>query len=79
MPVKGTVDFLFVQKRMEGYREIDQNLHMCFADFKKAFDLKVPRKVGEWAMRRKDIPEMLVKVVMTLYKEKTTKIKVGSG
>ena len=30
-------------------------------------------------MRKKEIPDMMVKAVMSLYKESTTKIKVGSG
>ena len=29
---------------------------MCFVDMEKAFD-RVPRKVMEWAMRKKDLPE----------------------
>ena len=43
-----------------------------------AFDM-IPRKVVEWAMRKKDISEMMVKAVMSLYEEATTKIKVGSS
>ena len=30
-------------------------------------------------MRKKEIPEMMVKAVMSWYKEATTKIKVGSA
>ena len=32
----------------------------------KAFD-RVPRKVLEWALRKKGIPEVLVRSVMSLY------------
>ena len=34
-------------------------LCMCFVDVEKAFD-RVPRKVLEWVMRMKGIPEVLV-------------------
>ena len=44
VPGKGTVDVLFVLKRMEEeYRE-EKSLCMCFVDLAKAFD-RVPRKV----------------------------------
>ena len=38
---------------------------MCFADLQKAFNW-VPRRVMEWAMRKKGLPEILVKEVMSL-------------
>ena len=44
----------------------------------KAFD-GVPRRVMEWAMRKKGLPEILDNAVMSLYKEAETKVRVGSG
>ena len=41
---------------------------MCFVDLDKAFD-RVPRNVLEWVMRKKGIPEVLVKSLMSLYEE----------
>ena len=41
-------------------------LCMCFVDLEKSFD-RVPRKVFEWATRKKGIPEVLVRSVMSLY------------
>ena len=35
-------------------------------DLEKAFD-RVPRKVLEWAMRKRGIPEATVRAVMSLY------------
>ena len=53
MPRRGTTDALLVVRRMqEKYRDKKKKLYMCFMDIDKAFD-KVPRKVMEWAMRRK--------------------------
>ena len=50
---------------------------MCFVDLEKAFD-GVPRKVVEWAMIKKGIPEALFTAVMSLYKVARTKVKVGT-
>ena len=50
---------------------------MCFVDLEKAFD-RVPRKVFDWAMRKKEIPEVLVKPVMGLYEGVKSRIIVDS-
>ena len=39
---------------------------MCFVDIEKAFD-KVPRKVMEWVMRKKGLPEVIARMMMSLY------------
>ena len=38
----------------------EKKLYMCVVDPEKAFD-RVPRKVLEWALRKKEIPEVLVR------------------
>ena len=50
---------------------------MCFVDLEKAFH-GVPKKVVEWAMRKKGIKEALVAAVMSLYKVERAKVKVGT-
>ena len=35
-------------------------------NIEKAFD-RVPRKVMEWAIRKKGLPEVIVRAVMSLY------------
>ena len=50
---------------------------MCFVDLEKAFD-RVPRKVLEWAMRKKGIPEVLVRSVMSHYEGAKTRARVDS-
>ena len=52
-------------------------LYTCFVDHEKAFD-RVPKKVVEWAMRKKGIPEALGTAVMSQYKGARTKVKVGT-
>ena len=44
----------------------------------KAFD-RVPRKVIEWALRKKELAEVLVQAMMSLYEGSRTKVRVGSG
>ena len=75
---RGRTDALFIVKRkQEEYKEKDKKLLMCFVDLEKAFD-RVPRKVKQWALRMKRLPEILVKAVMSLYEGSKTKVKVGS-
>ena len=50
---------------------------MCFVDLDEAFD-RVPRKVLEWALRKKGIPEALVRSVMSLYEGAKTRVRVDS-
>ena len=78
MPGRGTTDALFVmRRRQEEYRDEKKKLYMCFVDIETAFD-RVSRKVMEWAMRKKGLPEEVVRVVMGLYHRANTKARVGS-
>ena len=57
------------------FRELKQN-YMCFIYLEKAFD-RVPRKVLEWALRKRGIPEAIVRAVMSLYEGATTRVRIG--
>ena len=46
---------------------------MCFVDLEKAFDT-VPRKVFELAFRKKEILEVFVRSVMSLYEGAKTRV-----
>ena len=48
-------------------------MHMCFVDVEKAFN-RVPKMVMEWAMRKKEIAEVIVRAVMSLYHGVETKV-----
>ena len=66
MPEKGTTHALFVLKRMqEKFQEREKKLYMCFVDLEEAFD-RVPRKVMEWALRKKGLADVLVQAVISL-------------
>ena len=79
MPGKRTVDAIFIVRRMqEEYQKKDKKLYMCFVDMEKALD-GVPRKVMEWAMRKKGLSELMVRAVMSLYDGAKTRVKVGSA
>ncbi|XP_077862361.1 uncharacterized protein LOC144344061 [Saccoglossus kowalevskii] len=78
MPGKGTIDAVFILRRMqEEYGAKGKKLYMCFVDLEKAFD-RVPRKVMEWVMRKRGIPETIVRAVMSLYEGAKTRVRVGS-
>ena len=66
MPGKETVDAIFIVRRMqEEYQKKDKKLYTCFVDMEKAFD-RMPRKVMEWAMRKKGLSEVIARAVMSL-------------
>ena len=50
----------------EEYRDNKKKLYLCFMDIAKAFD-RVPRTVMDWAMRKKGLPEVIARAVMSLY------------
>ena len=78
MPGPGTTDTVFIVRRMlKEYREKDKKLFMCFVDLKKAFN-RIPRRVMQWALRKKGLPGILVKAVMRLCESSKTKVEVGS-
>ena len=51
---------------------------MCFVDLEKAFD-RVPRKVAEWAPRKKALPKVLMQAVMSLCEGLKTNVRGGLG
>ena len=76
MSGKGTIDAVFILRKLQEIYLDKEKLYMCFVDLEKAFD-RVPRKVLEWAMRKKGIPEVMVRAVMSLYEGAKTRVRVG--
>ena len=66
MRERGAIDAVFILRRMQEEYHAKEKSCMRFAVLEKAFD-RLPRKVLRWAMRKKGIPEVLVRSVMSLY------------
>ena len=49
---------------------------MCLVDLEKAFN-RVTRKVLEWALRKRGVPEVMVRAVMSLHEGAKTRVRVG--
>ena len=78
MSERGTIDAVFILRRMkEEYQAKGKNLYMCFVYLEKAFD-RVLRKVLEWAMRKKGIPNVFVRPVMSLYEGAISRVRLYS-
>ena len=78
MPERETIDAVSILRSMqEEYDANRKKLYMCFVDLQKAFD-RVLREVLEWAMRKKGIPEVLIRSVMSLYEGAKTRVRVDS-
>ena len=64
-----------VRQLQEKYLEKRTMLYHVFVDLEKAFD-KVPRRAISWALRRQLVPESLLQLVMLLYDETSSRVKV---
>ena len=79
MTGRSKVDAIFILRRIqESYLGTNRKLFICFVDLKKAFD-RVPKKVIEWALRKKLVPERLVQTVMSMYKGAKTRVQLRGG
>ena len=59
MPERGTIDAVFILRRMqEEYQTKGKKVYIYFVDLENVL-YRVPRKVLEWALRRKEIPEAM--------------------
>ena len=58
--------------------EKNKILYHIFVELEKAFD-KVPRCAIEWALRRQMVPERLIRMVMALYSNTRSRVRVAGG
>ena len=78
MPGKGTVDAISIMWRMQKeFKKKVKKLYMCFVGMEKAFD-RMPREVMEKAIRKKDLSEVMVRAVLSLYDGAKIRVRVGS-
>ena len=76
-PGRGTTDAIFIVRQLqERFIVRKRDLYFVFVDLEKAFD-RVPREVVEWALRKFENEEWLVRVVMALYEGATTRVRVN--
>ena len=76
MPKKEIIDAVFILRRMqEEYHAKGKKMYIYFVDLYRAF-YRVSRKVLEWVMRKKRIPDVLVRSVMSLYEGVKTRVRV---
>ena len=60
MPERGTFDAVFITRRLREEYHAKGKSNMCLVDLEKAFD-RAPRKVLDWAMRKKEVHGVLVR------------------
>ena len=73
------MDGLFVLRQLQdNYGGMKKELHLIFVDLEKAFD-RVPGKVIEWALRRQNVPERMVQLIMALYVNTNSRVKTFTG
>ena len=58
---KYIIDVIFISKRIHKHLAKQRKLHKCFVGLENAFD-RVQRKVMEWSMMKKRVPELAMAV-----------------
>ena len=73
-----TSDAVFILRRMhEKCHAKGKKLYMCFEDLERTL-ARVPRKVLQWAMRKKGIPEVFARSAMSLYEGAKMTVRADS-
>ena len=76
---RGTVDAIFIVRQLQEKRlEGNQKLFCAFIDLEKAYD-RIPREVVFWCLRKRKVPERLVRLVEMMYRRTRTKVLTTVG
>ena len=79
IPGKGTTDAIFIMRQVqEKHRANKKKMYYALVDLEKAFD-RVPREVARWALRKLDVGEWLIRIIMALYTEVCTVVRTDAG
>ena len=74
MPNRQATDALFFVKQIQKEHIVkEKKLYLGFVDIQKAFN-RVLRKLLEWATRKKGLPEVIVRSVMSFCHGAKTKV-----
>ena len=74
---KSTTDAIFILRQLqERFLEKKRQLIHIFVDLEKAFD-RVPRSAIRWALRWQLVPERLITLIMSLYQNPKSQVKVA--
>ena len=78
-PGKGTTDAVFIiQLLQEKHLEVHKDLFLTFIDLEKAYD-RVPMDLVYWCLRRKRVPQKLVRLVEATYHGASTVVRTTHG
>lgn len=78
-PNRSTTDLIFsVRMLLEKYWEKGKDLYMVFLDIEKAYDSIAREKIWE-CLRKRNVPEGLMRKVQMLYEHCTSCVQLGDG
>lgn len=76
---KGTVDAIFIIRQLQERRlEGNRKMYCAFVDLEKAYD-RVPRELVYWCLRKRGMPEKLVRIVKAMYEGAVTTVNTVFG
>ena len=78
-PGRGTTDAIFILRQVqEKLLAKGKTIYFAFVDLEKAFD-RVPRKVLWWALRTVGVEEWIVRVVIAMYENASSKVRINDA